>query len=285
MKSNEWYIKTRLYVYSFIKSVNTAIQCLGLEFWHALKKYLTFLGYSVNKAAYSKYLQELKYFSTRDNILKQIEKKYGFYIARMDSPTIGFTSANAVQRIVLQSTEHCLVKSIEIHFEHEAQHDIFVSARIKRIGLTDNKFKSKDILLFIKSILRIIANNTYKYLLFKNRKSINYTLVDYQISKIILLFVFLNKETARVFNSAVNRVIDLELGDFRFNWPGCFETYFASFYNGKYELRYSILQPNEGKPREENFSHCDRILIDDFSMTEANLYEAVEHRIMHIESY
>lgn len=277
MKSNEWYIKTRLYVYSFVKTVNTAIQCLGLEFWRALKKYLIFLGYSVNKDAYSKYLQELKYFSTRDNILAQIEKKHGFYIARMDSPTIGLTSANAIQRIVLQSKENYFVKSIEIHFEHEAQHDIFVSARIKRINLTDDKLKRKDILLFIKSILRIVATNTYKHLLFKNKKFIDYTLVDYQISKIILLFVFLNKETTRVFNSTIERAIDLELGDFRFNWPGCFETYFASFYNGKYELRYSILRPNEDKHREEK--------IGEFSMTEANLYYAVEQRIMHIESY
>lgn len=223
---------------------------------------------------------EPNYSVVRHTIIKQLESQLGLEVSSIaDLKRISFPCDTQV--IVFKAPVSSGVDELVVHFKFNDREDkkvlLFESARIKSISFKNRDVSKQEVLQLLKKFSDIVLLNT-NFSDFKRTLAFSYPFIDYQISRLILLFVFLSKNFTDLFNDAKNRIVDLELGEVLFNWD-CFDTkYSLTLLEKKYVLSHT---GSEGARAE----FVAQFAIDECSMYTEDLYSFVVQRVHGYESY
>lgn len=218
----------------------------------------------------------LDYFATRDAINRELERKFGFQV-------VNFEKRGFLQTATLKAPESSFIDALVVHFQMKNESAKFESARIKRLSLKNNSTTKKELTSFLKEFSTIVLQKTTCKSFMKDR-AFKYPFLDYQIAKLILLFIFKDDECSRLFDKAKNKVIDLELGHVYFNWEE-FSTVYCLDIDGK-SYSYSLnCIPQKGFTHSYYYTNYQRISVGVYPMHSVGFLNFVEESILTCESY
>lgn len=225
--------------------------------------------------------QPLEYFKTSNLIIQDLEDNFGFQLVSLEKkPSIMGAIDPTHQIAKFKAPEYSFIDEVQVQLFIDTDIKSFSAARLKSISLKNKPVTREEILKFIKSFYKLVRSRVDTKT-FKKKVYFAYPFSDYQVCRLIFLFLYLNKESITLFNKAKSRVVDLEDGCIFFNWED-----FSTNYRLTVNLnQYCLSHVPGNREMYTGLSFLNEASISKCPMNVANLSVFIEESIAGFESY